>query len=607
VTPRLHLLLAAGLLALACDGRPRTHALDGSGDGEEDPTEGSGTGTLLEFDLTRGAPESRNGDRLFALPAARTYTGLVRALENAARDPETAGFFLRLGDAELGWARSEELGRLFSTVRSTSGKKVLCHADTLDNTSALLAATACDEIWLSPAGEAATVGIAGQAIYFKSALEKLDIQAQFLSVGEYKSAVESFTRDGPSDATREAMLSVLGDLRETWLETTRAARSKHDLGSALELGPWGGDEARQKGLVDAVGMESEALAAARRLSGSRRTSTAFGPDQRGAGLNLTEIVRLLAGAEPGSDKPHIAVVPAEGAISMTAGGLLSDGGISARAMRKVLRRLARDDAVKAVVLRIDSPGGSALASDLIWHEVMELRKKKPVIASIGEMAASGGYYIACAASRIVAERLSIVGSIGVFGGKVVLDRTLASLGVNAEIFAPSPDPVARERAAYLSPLRPWDEATQARVRAQMVRVYDLFVQRVATGRGIEEGPVRKVAEGRIWSGRQGLERRLVDELGGLSHALELAREAARLDADAPIRVEGAAETLLEMLMLGEGAQQSEVQAAFERLVERRALVLDRVPAALRPFVAALQGLSEGESVAAALPFGVIIR
>jgi protease IV len=195
----------------------------------------------------------------------------------------------------------------------------------------------------------------------------------------------------------------------------------------------------------------------------------------------------------------------------------------------------------------------------------------------------------------------------VFGGKIVIQQALASLGVNTEIFAPSPDPIARERAAYLSPLRPWDDATQERVRAQMTRVYDLFVERVAAGRKLDEAAVRKVAEGRIWSGRQSLERGLVDELGGLSHALDLARNAAKLDADAPVRVEGAAETLLETLMLGDGAQQSEVLAALQAYSARRALVLDKVPAPLRPFVGSLQGLIEGETVAAALPFGLIVR
>jgi protease-4 len=605
----LRLLLCAAVgLACACHGRPRTEALDGTEPSAEEEHESASTdGALLEFDLTGGAPESTGGERLFALPAARTYTGLVRAIERAGHDKDAAGYFIRIGEEDLDWARSEELGRLFGALRKKTGKKAFCHAHALSNTSTLLAANACDEVWVSPAGEAATVGIAGQTLYLKGALEKLEVQAQFLSVGEYKSAVESFTRDGPSDQAREAMLAVLGDFRTTWLTGTRAGRGGHDLGGALELGPWAPEEAKEKGLIDGVGVESEAIAAAKARTGAERLVATFGPQKHSTGFDLSEIVRVIAGAEPDTDKPHIVVVPAEGSIAMSGGGVLSDGGITAKAMRKVLRRLAKDDAVKAVVLRIDSPGGSALASDLIWHDVMDLRRKKPVIASVGSMAASGGYYIACAANKVVAERTSIVGSIGVFGGKIVVDRTLASLGVHAEIFAPSPDPIARERAAYLSPLRPWDEPTQERVRTHMRSVYDLFVKRVASSRSLEEGAVRKVAEGRIWSGNQGLERHLVDELGGLGHALDLARAAATLDEDAPIRVEGAAESLLEMLMLGEDAEQSDVRMALEQYASRRALVVDKVAAPLRPFVASLQGLVDGETVAAALPFGIVVR
>jgi protease-4 len=595
--------------ALGCDGRPRSAALDGT---PEDTTETeaddeSGDGVLLEFDLRRGVPESTDGDRLFSLPAARTYTGLVRAIERAHHDEDATGYFIRLGTTNLDLSRSAEIGRLFASLRKDTGKPALCHAHTLENASTWLAAQACDEIWLSPAGEATTVGLGGQSFYLKSALQKLKIKAEFLSMGRYKSAVETFTRDGSSEDARIALDAVLKDIRAAWLDGTVAGRAGHDVASALELGPWDATESMKKGLVDRVGFESEALGAAKSESAAGKVQTAFGRGKKSGGLDISEIVRIIAGAEPSTSKPHIAVVPAEGSITMSSGGLLSEGGITPTALGKVLRRLAEDDAVKAVVLRIDSPGGSPLASDLIWHDMMELRKKKPVVASVGEMAASGGYYIACAASRVVAERTSIVGSIGVFGGKVVVDETLAEVGVHAETHAPSPDPVAQRRAAYLSPLVPWDDETRSRVRAHMKSVYDLFLDRVATGRKLGLQAVKKVAEGRIWTGGQGLERGLVDELGGLGKALEIARTEAHLDEDAPVRVEGAAETLLETLLLGEGADQSEVRLALERLAARRARVVGKVVAPLRPFVGSLQGLLDGEAVAVALPVAIVVR
>jgi protease-4 len=605
---RLRIALAIAVLAGACDGRPRSTALDGTADDEDESVLAEASGAqLLEFDLTGGAPESTNGDRLFALPATRTYTGLVRAIERAHHDDRAGGYFIRLGTVQFDWARSAELARLFGDLRMKTGKRAFCHAHALDNASTWLAAGACDEIWLSPAGEADTVGIAGQSVFLQGALDKLKVKAEFLSMGRYKSAVESLTRTSSSDDAREAMNAVLTDLRQAWLDGVRGARKGPDVAAALELGPWDANEARTKGIVDRVGFESEALAAAKHETHSRKTETAYGGRKDDSDFGLSEIIRIIAGAEPSTDKPHIVVVPAEGSISMSSSGLLSEGGITAKALGRVIRRLADDDAVKAVVLRVDSPGGSPLASDLIWHDLMKLRKKKPLIASVGDMAASGGYYIACAANRVVAERTSIVGSIGVFGGKIVIDETLAEVGINTEIYTASPDPVAQRRAAYLSPLVAWDDPTRDRVRAHMRSVYDLFIERVSTGRNLPREAVQKVAEGRIWSGGQGRQNGLVDDLGGLGKALELARAAAKLDGDAPVRVESGAETLLEMLMLGERADESEVEMALRRLAARRAIIVDRVIAPLRPFVGSLQGLVDGEHVVAALPFGIVIR
>jgi protease-4 len=286
--------------------------------------------------------------------------------------------------------------------------------------------------------------------------------------------------------------------------------------------------------------------------------------------------------------------------------LLSDGGITARAMQKVIQRLAEDDDVRAVVLRIDSPGGSALASDILWHELMNLRRKKPLVASIGDMAASGGYYLACAATKVVAERTSIVGSIGVVGGKIVVDEALTALGVNAETFAASAAESARSRAAYLSPLEPWDEPTRERVRVQMQAVYDTFIRRVSTGRNLPIEIVQAVAEGRIWSGAQGHKLSLVDELGGLGKALDLARGLAGLDGDAPIRIEGAGETLIESLFSSEAAESSALAGVVRRAAPE-ARLLDAVAPSLRPFVSALAPLVAGEAAVAALPFALVVK
>ncbi|HEX7671445.1 MAG TPA: signal peptide peptidase SppA, partial [Polyangiaceae bacterium] len=357
------------------------------------------------------------------------------------------------------------------------------------------------------------------------------------------------------------------------------------------------------------GYESDARTEAQAAAKTEHVVTAFGSrHEESSVFDASEILKLIAGAESTTKKPHIAVVPAEGSIAMGSSSVLSDSGITARAMHRVIRRLAADDSVKAVVLRIDSPGGSALASDLMWHDLMELRKKKPLVTSVANMAASGGYYLACASTKIVAPETSIVGSIGVLGGKIVISDALAEFGVHAETFPASPAPGAAARAAYLSPLAPWDGPTREKVRKQMEQVYELFLRRVAEGRGLPVPLVRAVAEGRIWSGSQGLKIRLVDEIGGLGKALDIARKLGNVPADAPIVLDGIGETLLENLFGGsEGADEASVASRLASRRETYERLLGPIAGPLRPFVSSLAPLFAGETTLAVLPFGLVVK
>ncbi|HYP91379.1 MAG TPA: S49 family peptidase, partial [Polyangiaceae bacterium] len=481
---RARILLPALLLA-ACSGRPRH-----TGAGPAHDTPKGDEPRLVELDLSAGAPESNDGGALFHTPAAQTYTGLVRIISRAASDDKVRGLFVRLGEASFNLAESEELSRLLGQLRGKS-KPVVCHAHTLNNSSALLGARGCSKLWLSPAGEVSTIGIAAQMLYFHGIFEKLKVDVDFLHMGKFKSGAEPMTREGPSEEARTSLVETLAAIRGAWLEESNEVKKSDALKTALEHGPWSPGDALERGLIDEIGFDSDALDAAKKAAKVSAVEVSFGPRAKSGGSpGIGELLRVLSGASGSGDgQAHIAVVPAEGAITMEAGGPLSRGGITARALGKTLRRMQRDDSVKAVVLRIDSPGGSPLASDLLWHEMMELRKKKPIIVSVGSMAASGGYYIACAGHSIFAERTSIVGSIGVFGGKINVAPALDQFGVHAETFAASPEPGASERAAFNSPLISWDDSTRERVRAQMQSIYDLFIARVAHGRKL---PVDKV-------------------------------------------------------------------------------------------------------------------
>ena len=593
------------LLMVGCSARPR----HGGSSSSSSPTKDSNEPHLVELDLSAGVPETVDSSALFHRAAGQTYTGLVRVIQRAETDDKVRGLFVRLDGASFPLAESEELSRLLSKLR-TKNKPVICHANELNNSSALLTLRGCSKVWLSPAGEASTIGIAAQMVYLHGIFEKLKVDVDFLSMGKFKSGAEPMTREGPSEAARTSLVETLAAIRGAWLDESNEVRKSEKLRSALEHGPWSAGEAREQGLIDDIGFDAEALEAAKTAAKVTTVVASFGPRAKGGGgPGLGDVLRALSGASSSSDdKPHIAVVPAEGAITMEPGGPLSQGGITARALGKTLRRMQKDDSVKAVVLRIDSPGGSPLASDLIWHEMMELRKKKPLIVSVGSMAASGGYYIACASQRIFAERTSIVGSIGVFGGKINVAPALDQFGIHAETFAASPEPGAAERASFNSPLSSWDDATRERVRAQMQGIYDLFIARVAHGRHMEVDKVRVSAEGHIWSGDQGLERGLVDEIGGLSEALAAARKAAHLDADAAVSVEGGRESLLDSLFVSDDASDADAQAAFERLSAAPSVsLLSAVPVELRSFVTGFAPLSGREHVAAALPYGLLIR
>jgi protease IV len=600
------LLLFTSLAALsACEGRPR------SGNWSTASSKGSlfsrAAGKVVEFDLSQGAPEV-SGSSLFPLPASRTFVGLTRALERTRDDQDAKALIVRLGEGQLGFARSQEVAGLLAQIRA-KGKPVVCHAHALDNASTWIALAGCDRVWLSPAGEVSTVGIAAQVVYLKGAMDKLKVGADFLHVGKFKSASEPLTREGPSDEAREALTATLGSIRKAWLDGVRAAKKSPSAAADVEHGPWGAREAKARGLVDEIGYESDALDDAKKRAGSERTQSAFGPRRSsGEGPDIAELIRILAGTDENvGNQPHIALIPAAGSIGMSSGGLLDSGGITAKAMLRTLKKLEKDDSVKVVVLRIDSPGGSALASDLIWHELRELGKKKPLVASVGDMAASGGYYLACAADKIIAEPTSIVGSIGVLGGKIVIGDALQEHGINSVTFPASPEPGAAARAAYLSALTPWDDSTRERVQKQMDEVYDLFVERVAEGRKLPKDKVKAVAEGRIWSGTQGLERGLVDELGGLARALVVARELGKLDVRAPVEVAGADESLIESLLLGEGADSDAVAQAVKRVAATRGTLLGSVDVRLRPFVSGLEPLLDGETILAVVPYALVVR
>jgi protease-4 len=557
-------------------------------------------GAVYELDLSAGVPESTAAaGGWFPLPANRTFTGLVRAVERAEVDREAKAVLVRFGAQRLNFPQVEELGELLARLRRVH--PVVCHAHSLSNATLWLTLRGCDKTFLSPAGDVDAIGIGAQMVYVRQLLDTLGVKADFLAVGKWKSAAESLLRNEPSDAARQEWLETLGGIRKTWLDGVDAARP--ETSKSIEDGPFGARVALERHLVDAIGDEVAAMDEAKVRGHTRESRVAFGAGKKpGPDVAFQEILQLLSGIDDGSTgKPHIAVIPLVGSITMGSEGLFEGEGIVHASAQKTFERLIDEDEVRGVVLRIDSPGGSALASDLLWSRLRRLAAVKPLVVSVGGMAASGGYYLACAADYIFAENTSIVGSIGVVGGKIVFGPALEHYGVHAVTLTPSPN---GNRVVYESPFVAWDDATRTRIFETMTGVYDLFVDRVAEGRKLKREQVLALAEGRIYTGQQGKALGLVDEIGSLTNALEWVRRRAGLGKDTQVTVEGPSDGLLSALGLESHASLQEFTAAVERQRKRLWSPMAAVPKSLVPIVGGLSPLLANERVLVLAPLAI---
>jgi protease IV len=612
------IVLLAVVSAGGCDPRTEHRALGGGTSLSSKTDKGEGDGfrfgsTIAEIDLSAGLPEKSHAG-LFKKPRA-TVVDFLDSVDKLRKDDSIQGVFIDLGQARFGFGRSELIARELSRLKK-SKKKVVCYASAYGNSSYWVASQGCHELWLTPAGGVETVGIAAEMLFARGLLDKLGVQVDMLQVGKYKGTGETFNRNSASDEMKQSVQGALGGIRKQWLDGIREGRKASPaLLEKLEAGPFTVKEALAEKLIDKVGYESEAREALKKEMKARRIQRWFGAEEASADGDLdglVELIKIVSGTRrKGGSKGsgYVAVVRASGGIVMSSGGpglFGSDGGISAASLTKTLRRMAKDTSVKAVVLRLDSPGGSALASDLLWHELMLVRKAKPLIFSIGDMAASGGYYMACAGNKIVAEKASIVGSIGVVGGKLAIAPALEKHGVHVETIAANPKSDGhRERLE--SPFLPWDDATRSRIKASMESIYDLFLERVSKGRKMPLDKVKGFAEGRIFSGDQAKELGMIDELGGLPEAIALAKKEAHMPVEGRVRVVQEEDGLLELLSGDDDADA--VKAWFLRPSQSQVAgrVGGGVPAALLPFIESFQPLLQTERALVALPFVILVR
>ncbi len=566
------------------------------GDDQGEPaSEGDGTPEVRELVLESPPVEDGGGATFGARPP--TISDLIRRLRAVERDDDAKAVFLRLGPMGGGWGRGMELIQALERVKD-AGKPVHCHFTIADNLSYAVMARACDRISVTPAGHLDLVGLAAHLFFLKSLLEHLGLQADLIQIGRFKGVADMFTRVEPTDDVREDIGQLLDDYFEFVVSSIaegRADLTEERVREIIDQGPYDAWSAYELGLVDDVGFDDEAMEHARVAGGAervRRIRIVPPPPEVGLG----EILGALAGETPQSVPEGDRIGLMYLTSSITDGEENGGDGEGGRAgpFTRAMRSFGRDDEIKALVVRIDSPGGSALASDRMWHAMHRVALKKPVIVSIGDTCASGGYYIASSATHIMAEPTSLVGSIGVVGGKVSAAELADTIGVDVELITRG------AHAGYSSPTRPFTDEERNLLRRQMAHTYTRFLRRIEVGRGMERSAIEPYAEGRVMVGSRALDAGLVDELGGLWDALSKARSEGGLAEDAPIERWPPQRTFLDTIAQG---------MAGETPGERsRALVEDAAAAAGLGQVTDLAPLFMGpERVVLTMPFVVHVE
>ena len=472
----------------------------------------------------------------FMGPTPTSLMEMVTGLEGAALDPELAGVVVKLGSPDADWGPLWEVREALSKVRE-SGKHVWIWSEGLD-TRTLWLASAGEKIFLAPAGTVDLIGLRAELFSVKPLLTRLGVRGQFLQAGKYKSYGEMFTLDEPSAENREAVDTLLGDLFEQVATDVERGRgfAQGDLARLMAEGPFHARDALARHLVDALLFPDEVDKLLQEAAGGEEQLSMMAMEDYVAQLRTDK--RL---ATPLAGRKILAVVGAAGGIGGKGAG---DGGIEQETFVDIFDELREDDEVVGVVLRIDSPGGSALTSDLLWREMRRLREKKPVYVSMGATAASGGYYMAAAGDHIFAAPGTLTGSIGVLAGKMEGSGLSAALGVHVEGVEHG------GRAGIYSPLRAFTPEERHHLQRDVDNAYDLFLDRILEGRPGSREDLHEMAQGRVWSGKRAVEHKLVDELGGISRATTALAEKVggqRTDFDVVVVVPAAGGGLIRRI------------------------------------------------------------
>jgi protease-4 len=477
-------------------------------------------GSVLVVDIEGSYVESAEPPLLARLAAKppRPLASLLSELATAERDPRLAAVVLRVRGLDLGWAKAQEIRDAIARL-GEHGRRTIAYleAESFASNREYYVASAAQELFVSEATRAPLVGLAGEFLFFGGLFEKLGVEIEVERVGQYKSAVETFAGRQMSDAAREMETALIDSIDEQFVTGIAHSRSltPEAVRAAIDAAPAEPGELEKLGLVDGTLGFDEVIARA------------------GGGPEVEEDVYSRVDPASVGFKPvaKFALVYGSGMVQSGEGNAGPSGSpvLASETVSKALEDAADDPEISAIVFRIDSPGGSALAADVVWNAARRARAKgKPLIASFSDLAASGGYYVAAGADAIVAQPATLTGSIGVFVLRPVIAGLLAKLEIGVEA-------ITRGAHADLQlASRPLSPESRARLRREVYSVYELFVKRVADGRPLDVPGVDAVARGRVWTGAQAAERGLVDQLGGLHTAVDAAKTRLKLDPNADV-------------------------------------------------------------------------
>lgn len=451
--------------------------------------------------------------------APPTVRSVVDALRKAKVDRRINGIVLMPTGANGLWGKLQEIREAIVDFRQ-SRKPAVAYLEYGGEQEYYLA-SACDKVFLTPSSPLDLSGLAMYEVFFRGTLDKIGTYPDMLHIGDYKTAANTFTEKTYTPAHKEMSESLTADLYEQLIRGIAEGRHKSaaEVRAIVDRGPLLPEDAVRLGLVDDVAYEDQI-----------DDKVSFG-GQRLKRLENDQYRHVSLPSVGLGRGPRIAVIYAEGTIA--SGKSSSDVGsmvVGSQTMIEYIRKARADDSIKAIVVRVDSPGGSAIASDVIWREIMISRASKPIVASMGDVAASGGYYIAMPADVIVSQPGTLTASIGVVTGKFAIGGTLEKLGVNMEATSRGP------YAQLYSPVRPFTAEERVKMEEGMQATYDMFVEKVAQSRRTTPEKIDAIAQGRVWTGRQARQLGLVDELGGLQRAIAIAKDRAKIDPKTDVEV-----------------------------------------------------------------------